>query len=202
MNNFLKKNRFFLFLAPLFILNSCGFIGDKKVTPDENAVLSGPPLAIPPDFDIDQPQGNVVGFETPDMMQEQSNVIQDFETNEPASLEDQSMYSLEENVIQDFETYDPNISMRNQMLNANIEQRTNSRGKSYLKSKKSLVPSHSYDVDMIRFPNIYRKNETSKSFFSSSVNVFENSMDLKNDQNLSEAEQNLLEEIMIQDEKQ
>ena len=199
MNSFLKKNRYFVFLTSLFILNSCGLIGDKKVTPNESAVLSGPPLAIPPDFDVDQPQGNVAVLETPDMMQEQSNVIQDFEINEPASLEDQSMYSVEQNVIQDFETYDPNASMRNQMRNANIEQRTNSKGKSYQKSKKSLVPSDSYDVDISRLTNVNRKNETSKSFFSSSVNVFENSIDLKNDQNLSEAEENLLEEIMIQD---
>ena len=199
MNSFLKKNRYFVFLTSLFILNSCGLIGDKKVTPNENAVLSGPPLAIPPDFDVDQPQGNVAVLETPDMMQEQSNVIQDFEINEPASLEDQSMYSVEQNVIQDFETYDPNASMRNQMRNANIEQRTNSKGKSYQKSKKSLVPSDSYDVDISRLTNVNRKNETSKSFFSSSVNVFEDSIDLKNDQNLSKAEENLLEEIMIQD---
>ena len=199
MNSFLKKNRYFVFLTSLFILNSCGLIGDKKVTPNESAVLSGPPLAIPPDFDVDQPQGNVAVLETPDMMQEQSNVIQDFEINEPASLEDQSMYSVEQNVIQDFETYDPNASMRNQMRNANIEQRTNSKGKSYQKSKKSLVPSDSYDVDISRLTNVNRKNETSKSFFSSSVNVFEDSIDLKNDQNLSKAEENLLEEIMIQD---
>ena len=199
MKSFLKKNRYFIFLASLFILNSCGLIGDKKVTPNENAVLSGPPLAIPPDFDIDQPQGNVAILETPDMMQEQSNVIQDFETNEPDSLENQSMYSLEENVVQDFETYDPNASMRNQMRNPNIEQRINSKGKSYQKSKKPLVPSDAYDVDISRLTNVNRKNETSKSFFSSSVNVFEDSIDLKNDQNLSEAEENLLEEIMIQD---
>lgn len=199
MNSFLKKNRYFVFLTSLFILNSCGLIGDKKVTPNESAVLSGPPLAIPPDFDVDQPQGNVAVLETPDMMQEQSNVIQDFEINEPASLEDQSMYSVEQNVIQDFETYDPNASMRNQMRNANIEQRTNSKGKSYQKSKKSLVPSDAYDVDISRLTNVNRKNETSKSFFSSSVNVFEDSIDLKNDQNLSKAEENLLEEIMIQD---
>ena len=199
MNSFLKKNRYFIFFASLFILNSCGLIGDKKVTPNENAVLSGPPLAIPPDFDIDQPQGNVAILETPDMMQEQSNVIQDFETNEPDSLENQSMYSLEENVVQDFETYDPNASMRNQMRNPNIEQRINSKGKSYQKSKKPLVPSDAYDVDISRLTNVNRKNETSKSFFSSSVNVFEDSIDLKNDQNLSKAEENLLEEIMIQD---
>ena len=67
------------------------------------------------------------------------------------------------------------------------------------KSKKSLVPSDSYDVDISRLTNVNRKNETSKSFFSSSVNVFEDSIDLKNDQNLSKAEENLLEEIMIQD---
>ena len=199
MNSFLKKNRYFVFLTSLFILNSCGLIGDKKVTPNESAVLSGPPLAIPPDFDVDQPQGNVAVLETPDMMQEQSNVIQDFETNEPDSLENQSMYSLEENVVQDFETYDPNASMRNQMRNPNIEQRINSKGKSYQKSKKPLVPSDAYDVDISRLTNVNRKNETSKSFFSSSVNVFEDSIDLKNDQNLSEAEENLLEEIMIQD---
>ena len=173
MNSFLKKNRYFVFLTSLFILNSCGLIGDKKVTPNESAVLSGPPLAIPPDFDVDQPQGNVAVLETPDMMQEQSNVIQDFEINEPASLEDQSMYSVEQNVIQDFETYDPNASMRNQMRNANIEQRTNSKGKSYQKSKKSLVPSDSYDVDISRLTNVNRKKSclTSKFLFLRNVKI-------------------------------
>ena len=47
--------KFFLFtITGLFLLSACGFIGGKdQVDTTENSVLSGPPLAIPPEFDID-----------------------------------------------------------------------------------------------------------------------------------------------------
>ena len=45
---------FYFIVAYIFLLTSCGIIGgDDKVDASENSVLSGPPLAIPPEFDID-----------------------------------------------------------------------------------------------------------------------------------------------------
>ena len=141
-------------------------------------------MCIRDSFDIDNSPVDNTGIPTIDIVDQEDNEnfanIPTLDQETPYVFEDsqETIEMLDSGTIQDFETYDPNASMRNQMRNANIEQRTNSKGKSYQKSKKSLVPSDSYDVDISRLTNVNRKNETSKSFFSSSVNVFEHSIDL------------------------
>ena len=54
---FIKKFYFIVILSSLLV--SCGLIGgNDKEDISENAVLSGPPLAIPPEFDIDSQNTN------------------------------------------------------------------------------------------------------------------------------------------------
>ena len=51
--------RFFLTAIGIFLLSSCSLVGGKnEVDTTENSVLSGPPLAIPPEFDIDSQNAN------------------------------------------------------------------------------------------------------------------------------------------------
>ena len=45
--------RFCYSVIGIFLLSSCNIIGGKdKVEVSESSVLSGPPLAIPPEFDV------------------------------------------------------------------------------------------------------------------------------------------------------
>ena len=71
---FIKK--FYFIITCIFLLASCGlFDGDDKVDISENSVLSGPPLSIPPEFDIDSQNTN----------QQQSMPTYDIETLDQGS---------------------------------------------------------------------------------------------------------------------
>ena len=75
-------NKFYILIISIFLLTSCGIIGGKDdVDATENAVLSGPPLAIPPEFDINSQNTD----------QEQSMQTYDLETMDQG-FEDQQIY--------------------------------------------------------------------------------------------------------------
>ena len=140
--------RFFLTAIGIFLLSSCGLIGGKdEVDTTENSVLSGPPLAIPPDFDIDSQNTN----------QEQSAPAYDMETFEQGdtigSFEDENenifadevpaMTNLENTgEIQSFENFNPNIGRSNKQSNI----RTNPK---IQRTARSRVPSDSYTFDRV-----------------------------------------------------
>ena len=80
-------NKLLIIIISIFLLTSCGIIGGKeKVDASENAVLSGPPLAIPPDFDVDSQNPN----------QQQSIPTYDLETTDQ-SFEDVPVYESNQN---------------------------------------------------------------------------------------------------------
>ena len=80
-------NKLLIIVSSIFLLNSCGIIGGKeKVDATENAVLSGPPLVIPPDFDVNTQNTN----------QQQSIPTYDLETTDQ-SFEDIQVYESNQN---------------------------------------------------------------------------------------------------------
>ena len=125
----------FLFIATgIFLLSSCGLIGGKdKVEVSENSVLSGPPLAIPPEFDVNSENPN---------QQQSIPTYDDFETLDDtdniSSFENEPVYktSQDENIftdeipsvtniestgeIQSFESFNPNLTRTNKQSNNNV----------------------------------------------------------------------------------
>ena len=106
------KNYFFCVVL-FFIVSSCGIFGDEKVVPNENAVLSGPPLAIPPDFDIDSSLVDNTGIPTIDIIGQEDNEnfanIPTLDQETPYVFENsqETIEMLDSGTIQAFETYDP-----------------------------------------------------------------------------------------------
>ena len=139
---YIKK--FYLIIVSLLFLASCGLIGgDDKVEVSENAVLSGPPLAIPPEFDVN--------LDNPNQQQSQSvpnYEIEGFEndpiyesTQNENIFEDQTQENTFDDIetIQSFENYNPsNIETNNQPVDNNVVLRNQ-------RTYRSTVPSDSYN---------------------------------------------------------
>ena len=199
MKTFIIK-KYFFFIVFLLILNACG-IGQEKVVPNEAAVLSGPPLTIPPDFDVQEPPNNDLGAPSPaDILVQEDNEnfanIPTLEQEAPYLLQDsqETINTFDSNNIQDFETFDPN------KVQAFIPQQIeNSKAKLSRQPRRVLVPSDVYDVDMSRLNNINQQKKASINYFRSGNNIVRNRIGVQNNQNLSKEEESLLKEIIIED---
>jgi len=199
MKTFIIK-KYFFFIVFLLILNACG-IGQEKVVPNEAAVLSGPPLTIPPDFDVQEPPNNDLGAPSPaDILVQEDNEnfanIPTLEQEVPYLLQDsqETINTFDSNNIQDFETFDPN------KVQAFIPQQIeNSKAKLSRQPRRVLVPSDVYDVDMSRLNNINQQKKASKNYFGTGNNIVRNRIGMQNNQNLSKEEESLLKEIIIED---
>ena len=191
--------KYFIFISFFFIISSCGLIGNEKIMPNENAVLSGPPLSIPPDFDIQDPSNAVGSPGSIEIIDEKNNETY----SSIPSLEEENLYSykdspetmqtLNSNNIQNFETYDPSADIQTFIPG---QGGTNQIVKSPRKQNRTLVPSDIYDVDLSRLNNINKSER--KSYFGSDNNIFATSRNSKQNQNLSKEEESLLEEIILE----
>ncbi len=130
--------RFCFIIIGIFLLSSCGLIGgDDKVDVSENSVLSGPPLAIPPEFDVNSQNPN----------QQQSIPNYDIETFDDegniSDFENESVYESSQNEdifadeipsttnienngeIQSFESFNPNlVRSKNKQTSINVDSKT------------------------------------------------------------------------------
>ena len=200
---FIKK--FYFFTGFIFLLASCGLIGGDKEDFSENAVLSGPPLAIPPEFDIDSQNAN----------QQQSIPTYDIETLEQGNnidnFEDELVYQSEQNEenvfadeipamtnientgeIQSFENFNPNIVRSNRQNNIEASPKIQ-------KTYRSTVPSDAYNFNSVlpRNQRTYAQKKKN-NFFGFGNNNFEQ-IEAGNVGNLSKEEEFLLEDILNQE---
>jgi len=196
----------FLFIATgIFLLSSCGLIGGKdKVEVSENSVLSGPPLAIPPEFDVNSENPN----------QQQSTPTYDLETfddtdnisnfgDEPAyeTSQDENIFTDEipsvTNIestgeIQSFESFNPNLMGATRKTNTNISPRVQ-------KTYRSTVPSDSYNFSTIEPRNQKKYAKKMKDNFTGfGTTNFEQTSNRSN-KDLSKEEEFLLEDIINQE---
>ena len=192
-------NKLLIIIISIFLLNSCGIIGGKEeVDATENSVLSGPPLAIPPDFDVDSQNTN----------QQQSIPTYDLETTNQ-SFEDIQVYESNQNEnifgdevptmtniensgeIQSFENFNPNIVRTSKQKNINISPRVQ-------KTYRSTVPSDSYNFGKIQLKNrntSYVKNNNNYGFGQQNFEQVQT----RNNNNLSKEEEFLLEDLITQE---
>ena len=203
---YIKK--FYFIITSIFLLTSCGLIGgDDKVDASEDSVLSGPPLAIPPEFDLN----------AEDQSQQQSMLTNDLETldgsdnisnfeNEPEIFYESTQN--EENIfaddipamtnientgeIQSFENFNPNIVRSNRQNNIEASPKIQ-------KTYRSTVPSDSYNFDSVlpRNQRTYAQKKKN-NFFGFGNNNFEQ-IEAENVGNLSKEEEFLLEDILNQE---
>ena len=162
---FIKKFYFIVILSSLLV--SCGLIGgNDKEDISENAVLSGPPLAIPPEFDIDSQNTNqqqsVPTFDMETL--EEGNNIDNFEDgNENVFTDEAPAMTNIENTgeIQSFESFNPNNTVTiNRKNNVKTSPRTQ-------KVYKPTVPSDAYSFDRVISKKQNKYVQRKKDNFSS-----------------------------------
>ena len=193
-------NKFYILIISIFLLTSCGIIGGKDdVDATENAVLSGPPLAIPPEFDInsqntDQEQSmQTYDLETMDQGFEDQQIYESNENTDIFSDEVPAMTNIENSgEIQSFENFNPSVSKINKQKNININPRVQ-------KTYRSTVPSDAYDFRKIQPKNrntsYVKRNNNNYGFGQQS---FEQTQ-TRGDNNLSKEEEFLLEDLITQE---
>lgn len=193
-------NKFYILIISIFLLTSCGIIGGKDdVDATENAVLSGPPLAIPPEFDInsqntDQEQSmQTYDLETMDQGFEDQQIYESNENTDIFSDEVPAMTNIENSgEIQSFENFNPSVSKINKQKNININPRVQ-------KTYRSTVPSDAYDFGKIQPKNrntsYVKRNNNNYGFGQQS---FEQTQTRDNN-NLSKEEEFLLEDLITQE---
>ena len=193
-------NKFYILIISIFLLTSCGIIGGKDdVDATENAVLSGPPLAIPPEFDInsqntDQEQSmQTYDLETMDQGFEDQQIYESNENTDIFSDEVPAMTNIENSgEIQSFENFNPSVSKINKQKNININTRVQ-------KTYRSTVPSDAYDFGKIQPKNrntsYVKRNNNNYGFGQQS---FEETQTRGNN-NLSKEEEFLLEDLITQE---
>ena len=193
-------NKFYILIISIFLLTSCGIIGGKDdVDATENAVLSGPPLAIPPEFDInsqntDQEQSmQTYDLETMDQGFEDQQIYESNENTDIFSDEVPAMTNIENSgEIQSFENFNPSVSKINKQKNININPRVQ-------KTYRSTVPSDAYDFRKIQPKNrntsYVKRNNNNYGFGQQS---FEQTQTRDNN-NLSKEEEFLLEDLITQE---
>ena len=193
-------NKFYILIISIFLLTSCGIIGGKDdVDATENAVLSGPPLAIPPEFDInsqntDQEQSmQTYDLETMDQGFEDQQIYESNENTDIFSDEVPAMTNIENSgEIQSFENFNPSVSKINKQKNININPRVQ-------KTYRPTVPSDAYDFGKIQPKNrntsYVKRNNNNYGFGQQS---FEQTQTRGNN-NLSKEEEFLLEDLITQE---
>ena len=197
----------FLFIATgIFLLSSCGLIGGKdKVEVSENSVLSGPPLAIPPEFDVNSENPN---------QQQSIPTYDDFETLDDtdniSSFENEPVYktSQDENIftdeipsmtniestgeIQSFESFNPNLTRTNKQSNNNVNVRVQ-------KTYRATVPSDSYNFDRIESGTQKAYAQKKRDNFTGFGTTNFEQTEIRNNKDLSKEEEFLLEDIINQE---
>ena len=196
--------RFCFIVIGIFLLSSCGLIGgDDKVDVSENSVLSGPPLAIPPEFDIDlQNQNQQQSIPNYDIgtFDDEGN-ISDFE-NDPAyeSSDNENIFSdeipsttnIENNgEIQSFESFNPNLVRSNKQTNVNVSPKIQ-------RKYKTTVPSDSYNFNRTLTTNQTSYAKKENNFVGFGDSNFEQ-IETLNTKGLSKEEEFLLEDIINQE---
>jgi len=188
---YIKKLLFFI--LSIFVLTSCGLIGgDETVEVSENAVLSGPPLVIPPEFDVESQNSIQQSQEIPNY---------DLETQDIGNLSNEDLFvnEIEETAIldnsdsvQSFENFNQ-TNLNNNLNNNNIKNIEPRVQKTY----RSSVPSDAYDVGRDLTKRKQKKKLARKSendFVGFGSDNFENIQDANKD--LSQEEEFLLEDIL------
>ena len=192
-------NKFSIVIISIFLLTSCGIIGGKEdVDANENAVLSGPPLAIPPDFDInsqnlDQQPMQTYDLETTDQSFEDTPIYESNENVDIFSDEVPVMTNIENSgEIQSFENFNPNVARINKKQNINTNPRVQ-------KVYRRTVPSDAYNFGKIKPRNrntSYMKRKDNNYGFGQQS--FEE-LQTKNNNSLSKEEEFLLEDLINQE---
>ena len=209
------KNLFFI--SPfIFFLASCGMIGGgKDVDVSENAVLSGPPLTIPPEFDVESSsssqqettyQGeNFENFESEPTYQGENFENFESEPNYQTTDNENLIYEETANVptvqslgeVQSFENYNPNNSITvNRQQNYQIKQKPE-------RNYRRTVPSDAYNFseDVINRKRVYAKRKKEK-FVGFGEQENSNEIKIQNVEKLSQEEEFLLEDILNTDDTQ
>ena len=193
-------NKFYILIISIFLLTSCGIIGGKDdVDATENAVLSGPPLAIPPEFDInsqntDQEQSmQTYDLETMDQGFEDQQIYESNENTDIFSDEVPAMTNIENSgEIQSFESFNPNVARINKQKNINISPRVQ-------KTYRSTVPSDAYNFGKIQTKNrntsYVKRNNNNYGFGQQNFEQVQT----RNNNNLSKEEEFLLEDLINQE---
>ncbi len=198
--------RFCYSVIGIFLLSSCNIIGGKdEVEVSESSVLSGPPLAIPPEFDVNSENPNQQqsiptynDFETLDNADNISNFENEpvYETSQDENIfadEIPSMTNIESTgEIQSFESFNPNLTRTNKQSNNNVNVRVQ-------KTYRATVPSDSYNFDRIESgtQEIYAQKKID-NFIGRGTTNFEQT-EIRNNKNLSMEEEFLLEDIINQE---
>ena len=190
-------NKLLIIIISIFLLTSCGIIGGKeKVDANENAVLSGPPLAIPPDFDVDSQNPNqqqsipTYDLETTDQSFEDVPVYESNQNEDIFSDEVPAMTNIENSgEIQSFESFNPNVVRVNKQKNINISPRVQ-------KTYRSTVPSDAYNFGRIQPKNrntsYVKRNNNNYGFGQQDFEQVQT----RNNNNLSKEEEFLLEDLI------
>ncbi len=190
-------NKLLIIIISIFLLTSCGIIGGKeKVDANENAVLSGPPLAIPPDFDVDSQNPNqqqsipTYDLETTDQSFEDVPVYESNQNEDIFSDEVPAMTNIENSgEIQSFESFNPNVVRVNKQKNINISPRVQ-------KTYRSTVPSDAYNFGRIQPKNrntsYVKRNNNNYGFGQQDFEQVQT----RNNNNLSKEEEFLFEDLI------
>ena len=204
---YIKK--IFYIATPIILLASCGLIGgDKEVEVSESSVLSGPPLAIPPEFDVDaQNQNQTIpnyDLETLEPSQNPGNFENEtnYETTQNENIFGEETAPLEttplindSGEIQSFESYNPNVVRQSTPLNTNINPRVK-------RKYTPTVPSDSYIQNISpEFGRVNQKTYARKkkdNFVGFGTQSFEE-IGTINTGDLSKEEEFLLEDILNTD---
>ena len=198
--------RFCYSVIGAFLLSSCNIIGGKdEVEVSESSVLSGPPLAIPPEFDVNSENPNQQqsvptydDFETLDNADNISNFENEpvYETSQDENIftdEIPSMTNIESTgEIQSFESFNPNLTRTNKQSNNNVNVRVQ-------KTYRATVPSDAYNFDRIESgtQKVYAKKKID-NFTGFGTTNFERT-EIRNNKDLSMEEEFLLEDIINQE---
>ena len=190
--------RFCFILFGIFLLSSCGLIGGKdEVDTSENSVLSGPPLAIPPEFDLDSQNTNQPqSIPTYDMETlEQGDNIGNFEDENENIFSDEipTMTNIEHTgEIQSFENFNSNIVRSNKQTNIIANPKVQ-------RTYRATVPSDAYNFNSVlpRNQKTYAQKKKD-NFVGFGANKFEQ-IETGNIGDLSKEEEFLLEDILNQE---
>ena len=197
--------RFCYSVIGIFLLSSCNIIGGKdEVEVSESSVLSGPPLAIPPEFDINSENPNQQqsvptynDFETLDNADNISNFENEpvYETSQDENIftdEIPSMTNIESTgEIQSFESFNPNLTRTNKQSNNNVNVRVQ-------KTYRATVPSDSYNFNRALTTNQTSYARKEDNFVGFGDSNFEQ-IETLNTKGLSKEEEFLLEDIINQE---
>ena len=204
-SNFKKK---VVIILSIFFLCSCGVIGgDDKNQVSENAVLSGPPLAIPPEFDIESSQNTITGqddtnYDIPEYNDLENNTLNDEVIYEDDQLNQMSNVNndIENQNFENLNTFNENnVSRQFENLNTfnenNVSRQIDTNVRKKRISRKPSVPSDSYNFNttVLSEKNIYVKNK-SNSF----TGFGKQDVEIKNSKDLSNEEELLLNDILNQ----